>query len=100
MEVLGRNQAAPKANYRATASALLRIKELKLENDQDYSKRSNTIVRDLKDALVECIVSDVNATWALAPTIARLKEHGIAQWSVIYNKQITADSTWKQSTNT
>lgn len=100
MEVLGRNQAAPKANYRATASALLRIKELKLENDQDYSKRSNTIVRDLKDALVEWIVSDVDATWALAPTIARLKEHGIAQWSVIYNKQITATSTWKQSTNT
>ena len=100
MDVLGRSQAAPKANYRATESALTRIKELKLENDQDYSKRSSTIVRDLKDALVEWIVSDVDATWALAPTIARLKERGIAQWSVIYNKQITADSTWKKSANT
>ena len=34
--------------------------------------------RDLKDALVDWIVSNIDATWALAPTVARLKEHGIA----------------------
>ena len=51
MRILGRGSAAPKANFRATENALKRIKELKLENDADYSKRSSTIVRDLKDAL-------------------------------------------------
>ena len=98
MRILGRDQAAPKANYKATESALKRIKELKLENDSDYSPRSSTIVRDLKDALVDWIVSNIDATWALAPTVARLKEHGIASWSVIYNKQIT-DSSWKKVEN-
>ena len=44
MRILGRDQAAPKANYKATESALKRIKELKLENDSDYSPRSSTIV--------------------------------------------------------
>ena len=34
----------------------------------------------------------------MAPTVARLKEHGIASWSVIYNKQIT-DSSWKKAEN-
>ena len=53
MRILGRSSAAPKANFRATENALKRIKELKLENDADYSKRSSTIVRDLKDALVD-----------------------------------------------
>ena len=31
--------------------------------------------------------------------MARLKEHGIAQWSVIYNRQCT-DSSWKADGNT
>ena len=34
----------------------------------------------------------------MAPTVARLKEHGIAQWSVVYNKQCT-DSSWKVASN-
>ena len=53
MSILGRDQVAPKANYRSSEAALKRIKELKLENDSGYSKRSSTIVRDLKDALID-----------------------------------------------
>ena len=34
----------------------------------------------------------------MAPTVARLKGHGIAQWSVVYNKQCT-DSSWKVASN-
>ena len=98
MRILGRSSAAPKANFRATENALKRIKELKLENDADYSKRSSTMTRDLKDALIDWVVSNVDATWALAPTIARLKEHGIASWSVIHNKQITDSSCGRRQT--
>ena len=49
--------------------------------------------------MIDWVVSNIDATWALAPTVARLKEHGIAQWSVVYNRQCT-DSSWKVATNT
>ena len=49
--------------------------------------------------MIDWVVSNIDATWALAPTVARLKEHGIAQWSVVYNRQCT-DSSWEVATNT
>jgi hypothetical protein len=74
-----------KKNEKAVREALKTIKELKL-GDLASGAPKPTAAADLKDALVKLCMADIENMWALVPTIVRLKEHGIAGWSIHTNE--------------
>ena len=71
-------------------AALKKIEKLRLG---DFAKGAppTTAAADLKDALIKLISANIDKFWAMAPTIARMKEYGIGTWRVATNTEMSLE---------